>query len=315
VHWNIEHGNWYDQVEAALLGHPQLQDADLLLFNEIDFGMARAANRDVTGDLVAALGLHGVWAPLFIETTLGRDDDAVTAEGRENQESLFGLAILSRWPIGEVKVIDLPSPESYQFDNERMFGRHIALIVEILRPGAPFVAASAHLEVHRTRAHRAAQVRILLDELARERRPVILAGDFNTHTFDRGRWWDPIFAASILLLWPTPRLQQRLLHPDQGGTRERLFDELREADFEWQRFVDRSPTLELRFDRLDEARGVMGLMGPLVRPALSWAERRGHLRLDWFAGRGWKEGRGLTVRGLNGPGKASDHAPIAAEFR
>src|SRR5262245_30226549 len=27
VHWNVEHGNWYDQVEAALTGHVQLAGA------------------------------------------------------------------------------------------------------------------------------------------------------------------------------------------------------------------------------------------------------------------------------------------------
>src|SRR5439155_27183889 len=29
VHWNIEHGNWYEQVERALLERPALRDADL----------------------------------------------------------------------------------------------------------------------------------------------------------------------------------------------------------------------------------------------------------------------------------------------
>jgi hypothetical protein len=47
---------------------------------------------------------------------------------------------------------------------------------------------------------------------------------------------------------------------------------------------------------------------------LAHAERRAAFRLDWFAGRGWRGGRGYTVRGLDGPGEASDHAPIVAEF-
>ena len=33
----------------------------------------------------------------------------------------------------KVRVLDLPSPEAYQFDLERMVGRHIALIAEIRR--------------------------------------------------------------------------------------------------------------------------------------------------------------------------------------
>src|SRR5262245_56315535 len=54
VHWNIEHGNWYAQVERALREHPALVAADLLTLNEVDLGMARAENRDVAADLACA---------------------------------------------------------------------------------------------------------------------------------------------------------------------------------------------------------------------------------------------------------------------
>ena len=313
VHWNIEHGNRYDQIERALAGHIQLAGADLVSLNEVDLGMARAGNRDVGADLAAALGLHGAWAPLFLETTPGRDDDPQMAAGRENQESLFGLALLSRWPIGEVRIVELPSPER-QFDHERMYGRHIALVAAIERPGAPFVAVSVHLEVHRTRAHRAHQMRVLLEALVNETRPIVLAGDFNSHTFDRGHWWSPLDGGGALILSPPGVLRRRLLHPDAGRHRETLFDELREADFEWQRFGDRQPTLSLRFDRLDEARGLLGAAGGLMRPLLALIQRRAGLRLDWFSGRGWRDGHGATVRGLHGPGLASDHAPLVAHF-
>ena len=312
VHWNVEHGNWYEQVESALTSHPDLREADLYLFNEIDLGMARAGNRDVTGDLARALGRHGVWVPLFLETTIGRDDDAVTASGRENEESLFGLSILSRWPIGRVRIVDLPSPEEVQFDLERMLGRNIGLIAEIERPGAPFVAVAAHLEVHRTRAHRAAQARVILDALRGERRPVIFAGDWNTHTFDRGLWHSPLTGASAVLLWPLRPLRRRLRRPDRGRFREPLFDLLRAAGFAWEPFVDFAPTLQLRLDRIDEAvlvRRALGTLGhrlgAAVRAIMRRAERRGALRLDWFAGRGWSGGRGQTVHGLDGRGKAS----------
>lgn len=314
VHWNVEHGNEYQKVETALAEDSEMRDADLHLFNEIDFGMARAGNRDVTGDLARRLGRYGVWAPLFLETTIGRDDDARAAAGRENEESLFGIGILSRWPVTAVRVLDLPSPEHLQFDLERMVGRHIALIAEIARPGAPFVAVAAHLEVHRTRAHRAAQVRAILDGLGGETRPVIFAGDWNTHTFDRGLWHSPLTGASALLLWPDGPLRRRLRRPDRGLFREPLFDLLRKAGFAWEPFVDFEPTLRLRLDRVDEAAWVRRVLGAVGRAVIRRAERRGALRLDWFSGRGWRGGRGETISGLDGPGGASDHAPIVAEF-
>ena len=310
VHWNIEHGNWYRQVEEALRSHPLLADADLLTLNEVDLGMARAGNRDVAAELATALGRHAAWAPLFLETTPGRHDDAREAGGRANQESLFGLAILSRWPLRAPRIVELPSPHRFQYDSEGMYGRFIALAATVERPGAPFVAVTVHLEVHRTRGHRATQMRTLLAALAAESHPVILGGDFNTHTFDRGRWWHALQGAVVLSTWPGPLLRRRLRWPDRG--REPLFDVMREGGLAWEPFMDRSPTLHLRFVRVPEAFGPLAV--PIARPVLRWAERRAHLRLDWFAGRGWRNGTGGTVHGLDGPGKASDHAPLFAEF-
>ena len=312
VHWNIEHGNWYPQVEQALRDHPELAGADLLTLNEVDLGMARAGNRDVAAELAAALGVHAAWAPLFLETTPGRHDDVHEAAGHENQESLFGIALLSRWPMHDVRIVELPSPMRFQFDTEGMYGRFIALAATIERPSAPFVGVSAHLEVHRTRRHRAEQMRVLLDALREERRPVIMGGDFNSHTFDRGRWWHPAIGALVLSTWPETWLRHRLLWPEHGPAREPLFDVLRAAGFRWERHGDRAATLRLRFARVPEASGP--LESPLARPLLARAERRAHLRLDWLAGRGWSAGGGATVRGLDGPGLASDHAPITAEF-
>jgi len=314
VHWNIEHGNRYQQIAEALATHPDLREADLFFLNEADVGMARSGNRDVAADLGAALGLHSAWAPLFLETTSGRDDDPASAAGRGNEEALFGLGLLSRYPIGATRVIELPSPQPLQFEVERMVGRHIALAAAIERPGAPFVAVSTHLEVHRTRAHRAAQVRVLVESLRDERRPIVLAGDFNSHTFDRGLWHSPLSGALALMLWPGGALTRRLSRPDRGPVREPLFDELRRADFVWAPYNDDTPTLQIRFERLDEVRALPAPLRTVARRVLDWAERRGRLRLDWFAGRGWRGGSGFAVRGLDGPGRASDHAPLVAEF-
>jgi endonuclease/exonuclease/phosphatase family metal-dependent hydrolase len=211
-----------------------------------------------------------------------------------------------------LRIVELPGPERFQYDTEGMYGRFIALVAAIERPGAPFTAVSVHLEVHRRREHRAEQMRVLMEALRGEPRPVILGGDLNTHTFDRGAWWHRMIGALVLSTWPGPLLRRRLTRPDQGPAREPLFDALAEAGFEWRRYSDGEPTLHLRFVRVPEADGP--LAWPWARPLLARAERRAHLRLDWVAGRGWSGGSGATVSGLHGPGRASDHAPIVAEF-
>jgi len=314
VHWNIEHGNHYAAIETALAGNPALADADVIALNEVDLGMARAGNRDVTHDLATRLARHGVWAPLFLETTRGRDDDPRRAGERANEESLFGIALLSRWPIGAVRIAELPSPVTYQFDRERMVGRHVGLIAEILRPGGAFVAATAHLEVHRGRAERATQMGAVLAPLADEPRPVVLTGDFNSHTFDRGRWNSALTAAAVLFLASDRALAARFRRPDRGPHHEPLFDLLRAHGFEWEPFTDFAPTLGLRFERVEEGRA-WDWLARLSNPIVAWAVGRGALKLDWIAGRGWAGGLGATVVGLDGPGRASDHAPIVAELR
>jgi endonuclease/exonuclease/phosphatase family metal-dependent hydrolase len=313
VHWNIEHGNHYDAIERALASDPALADADVIALNEVDLGMARAGNRDVTRDLAMRLTRHGVWAPLFLETTRGRDDDPRHAGGRANEESLFGVALLARWPIGVVRVAELPSPVTYQFDRERMVGRHVALIAEILRPGGAFVAATAHLEVHRGRAERAAQMHVVLAALADEKRPVVLTGDFNSHTFDRGRRHASLDAARTLFFTPGHALAERFRRPDRGPDHEPLFDLMRAEGFEWEAYTDFVPTLGLRFERVEEGRA-WDWLARIANPLVSWAVARGALKLDWIAGRGWAGGSGRTVTGLDGPGRPSDHAPIVAEL-
>jgi len=316
LHWNLEHGNRFDAIARALETHPALAGADLVTLNEVDLGMARSGNRDVARELAARLGLHAAWGALFLESTRGRDDDALHAAPQDNAESLFGLAILSRWPLANARLVPLPGPERLLFERERMTGRFVALVCDVTHPTRPFVAATVHLEVHRTRAHRAAQMRRVLDALAGESRPVVLAGDWNTHTFDRGEAHATVEAAVALLTWPGRSLATRLIHPDRGHHREGVFDELSRAGFHWERYGDRSPTLGLRFERLGEVHALPQPLRAMATRGLAWAERRARLRLDWIAARGFRHdaGSGETIAGLDGPGRASDHAPIVAEL-
>jgi len=317
AHWNIEHGNRFDAIAEALATHPSLVDADLVTLNEVDLGMARSGNRDVAGELAARLGHHAVWAPLFLEGTRGRDDDALTAVAEPNHESLFGLAVLSRWPLGEVRVLPLPGPEHALFDRERMLGRFIALVVEVRHPVTPFVAVTAHLEVHRTRAHRAIQMRHVLASLVNETRPIVLSGDWNTHTFDRGTPGAVTSAAWPLLAWPDRALVERFTRPDRGRHAEPLFAELAAAGFAWAPHHDAEPTLDMRFGRLGEVHAMPAPLRAFVTRGLERIERRARLRLDWIATRGFDSAdpAPATVRGLDGPGRASDHAPITASLR
>jgi hypothetical protein len=89
AHWNLEHGNRFVEIAHALERQPALAEADLVTLNEVDLGMARSGNRDVAAELGSRLGLHSAWTAMFLESTRGRDDDALTAVEADNAESLF----------------------------------------------------------------------------------------------------------------------------------------------------------------------------------------------------------------------------------
>ncbi len=317
VHWNIEHGNRFDAILRALRERPDLRDADVVSLNEVDLGMARAGNRDVAFELADALGLHAAWAPMFHELTHGRHDDGLFARGA-NQEGYFGLALLSRFPLGEVRLVALPSFETFGFDVQRMYGRHCALIAEILDPRGAFWFVTTHLNVHGSPPDRDAQMRIVLDALGDDGRPAILCGDFNTTTFWRRSFLDGLGGLAAIALTPRAGLRQRLTRPDlpAAAPREPLFAALRAAGFAWESCVDFAWSLMLRFDRLNEVDAIPAPLRAPLLAALRALSRRALLRLDWIATRGFDAGRGaVTVPELDrGPDEASDHLPIAAAF-
>ncbi len=82
--------------------------------------------------------------------------------------------------------------------------------------------------------------------------------------------------------------------------------------------VDDEPTLRLRFSRLGEVHALPPPPRAVTSRGLGWVwtEQRVRLRLDWIATRGFRHerGSGRTVTGLDGPGRASDHAPIFADL-
>ena len=101
-----------------------LQDADILVLNEVDVGMKRTAYRDVARKLATALGMSYAYAVEFIEVdplfdlglesvalpseTVQRRIDADLAVDHDRYRGLHGNAILSRYPIRDARIIRLP---------------------------------------------------------------------------------------------------------------------------------------------------------------------------------------------------------------
>jgi endonuclease/exonuclease/phosphatase family metal-dependent hydrolase len=151
--WNIEEGREYERIRQALtdpdafrrtlsseagpeVNPPSqeswqeiaaqlevLRDADVLILNEVDYGVTRTWYRDVTRDLAAALNMNYTYAVEFVEVdpmVLGLepvqlDDEEARADvlssftpDRGRYLGLHGSAILSRYPIRQASVRRLP---------------------------------------------------------------------------------------------------------------------------------------------------------------------------------------------------------------
>lgn len=147
--WNIERGLNFELIRAALADRENflrlvkaggsarlrqkeivekqlatLQDADVLILNEADWGMKRTEYRDVTRELAAALHMDFAYGVEFVEVDpvfdLGteqvhlpdaQEDQRLQEDlhvDRERYHGLHGTAILSRYPIDRARIFRLP---------------------------------------------------------------------------------------------------------------------------------------------------------------------------------------------------------------
>jgi endonuclease/exonuclease/phosphatase family metal-dependent hydrolase len=145
VQWNIERGIEYEAIRSAFTdptrfanlidasAYPRqsrarklilqqvalMQQADVIVLNEVDWGMKRTDYRNVTAELAAALRMNYAYGVEFVEVDpialgieefeeLSPDDRAKLraqiAVNRVRYRGLIGSAILSRFPLENVKL-------------------------------------------------------------------------------------------------------------------------------------------------------------------------------------------------------------------
>jgi endonuclease/exonuclease/phosphatase family metal-dependent hydrolase len=305
--WNVEKGLRFEALAHQLTTHPILSNADVVMLNEVDLGMARSGNRHVARDLAERLRMNWVFAPAHLELTKGVGAD-LEAPG-ENEVGLQGNAILSRFPLADARVVGLPVCfEPYHF-HEKRYGRRVAIVARIDTVSGPLTLAGTHLEVRNTPACRARQVRTLLGSIPEG--AALVAGDFNASTFPRGNILRTL-QGTLRLVGDPDRLRASLRNPP---AREPLFAQLRRAGFEIDGWNTDEITIVEQIGNLEDAKH---LPGPLRRAILARLDRLGRrleFRLDWFAGRGVAPRNPCTLQALTGiDGKpCSDHDPIVVE--
>jgi endonuclease/exonuclease/phosphatase family metal-dependent hydrolase len=202
----------------------KLQSLDLLILNEADLGMKRTNYDDVAADLASALHMNYAFATEFLELDPifdlnseevhlpdATEDQRLQTDlhvDRDKYHGLHGTAILSRYPLHNVRIFRLPVCYDWyateyaaissleqgrrwsadklfkeRIERELRHGGRMALIADISVPESPtgqVTVVAAHLENKCPPACRKKQMTALLDQLKSNPNPLILAGDFNT---------------------------------------------------------------------------------------------------------------------------------------
>ncbi|MCS6885245.1 MAG: endonuclease/exonuclease/phosphatase family protein [Acidobacteriota bacterium] len=283
VQWNILRGSKLNAITRAFQQHSLLKPADIVTLNEVDVGMARTGNVNVAFELGQQLKMHSVFAAEYIELTKGSRKEADVLG--ENNESLHGNAVLSRYPVKNVHVLRLPSCFNSFECAEKRYGDRIALFVELVCR-RPLLVVSTHLEVWHTPKCRMRQMQFILQEVERlvhNTEPVIIAGDLNTLTFSRRGRLDAAIGLLKLLLANPQSMRMRLRQPESD---EPLFKFLYRQGFKIRGFNDDLPTCTSAFESIEEIEYLPLRLRRFVENALRGYDNKLEFRLDYICCRG-----------------------------
>ncbi|MBA2340825.1 MAG: endonuclease/exonuclease/phosphatase family protein [Pyrinomonadaceae bacterium] len=246
VFWNIEQGLEYESIERAFADPEKfshllddsklprgshrrelvleqaalLKEADVVVLNEVDWGMQRSDYHHVARDLAAALGMNYAYGVEFVEVdpgTVGNQTKPVNhaqnvSAGKVDParyKGLHGSAILSRFPLENVRMIPFQHQSYDWYADERrempglervkrkigqmVFkkntirqvrrGGRMMLLADITDPEIPsgrMTIVTTHLEARAEPRDRVKQLEEVLIQIKDINNPVALAGDLNT---------------------------------------------------------------------------------------------------------------------------------------
>jgi endonuclease/exonuclease/phosphatase family metal-dependent hydrolase len=151
--WNVHFGADPADLAAQLLASPVLSTADVIITQEMDAMPSEGSTR--ASRLAGALGMTWVYAP-----------------ARSKGEGTHGQAILSRYPLANPVVRQLPYADLVVGTEPR-----IALGVDVMIDGAPLHVVDVHLDTRLGPVDRVRQLHPAVND-AGER--MIVGGDLNT---------------------------------------------------------------------------------------------------------------------------------------
>ncbi len=316
VAWNIQRGRRLGAVTQVLATEPKLKDADVLLLLECDVGMARSGNENVAREIACRLGYDYVFGNSYLCLSGGNERELV--RGRGNTLALSGNAILSRLPLLRAENVSMAITKDKFESSEKRLGHKKALWAEVRFADRPVAVAAVHLDSAASSSQRARQLSDVVRTLSARgvAECSVLGGDFNTSTYDAING-GALLCNLAVKLWRGgfPHAIHHYLFPELLYERA-VFDVLIEAGYDFTSY-NRLGVGTLRYqvgDADSEGRVRDFLPQPFVDVLRRKLEPYGGevaLKLDWFAGRGFRvvDAGSVTRPRVQGLG-VSDHDPI-----
>jgi endonuclease/exonuclease/phosphatase family metal-dependent hydrolase len=210
VAFNARGGRALDRVSKALRA-PPLSHPDIILLSEMDWLMRRSGQRKTAAELAADLGMSFAFIGEF----------GVQRQGQQ-PVSFFGSAILSNWPLTDVRVVPLAKTLTRR-RILRLLGAPAGLAAKVTLNRRSVALGVAHLNSRWNPAGRELQMRQLLAGFP-VGIPAILGGDFNTTTVELS---SPALLIKVIAMMMLR--SDRFRHPQRW---EPLFERLRQAGFD-----------------------------------------------------------------------------------
>lgn len=158
VSFNVHYAKKPLAIAEALLSHPKLAGADVILLQEVEYHLSEGQGR--ADQIAQRLGMECVYAPASIR----------------GARATHGLAVLTRLPVLEVEIVPLPF-----FRLAFRSRRRIALRVVLDTPRGALQIYNVHLDTRINIAHRLDQLKAVLDNFqSLAPIPTVIAGDLNT---------------------------------------------------------------------------------------------------------------------------------------
>lgn len=200
----------------------RFSQSDILMLNDADIGLARTDYKNMVDELATTLGYNYALIPEFLEIDpqiLGVSKEVLDNENispelmqphnvdKEKLKAITAIAILSKFPLENVRVIRLPDFYDWYGEEKRnvFFGEKVkryaaenvlnekttshvrlgsrcALLADTTIDGEKITLLTVQLEDRTDSIHRAKQAKYLLEQIKSINNPVIVAGNLNTTT-------------------------------------------------------------------------------------------------------------------------------------